>query len=72
MSALAAPGDDVAAMMAEIGRKARAAAALLATAAASRKQAALDEAAAAIDRRRTEILAANAADLAAGRSPGPG
>ena len=70
MSALAAPPDDVAAMMAEIGRKARAAAALLATAAASRKQAALDEAAAAIDRRRTEILAANAADLAAGRSRG--
>ncbi|HEY0918153.1 glutamate-5-semialdehyde dehydrogenase [Devosia sp.] len=70
MSALAASSNDVAAVMADIGRRARAAAGLLATATAAQKEAAIAAAAAAIERRRADILAANAIDLAAGRSRG--
>jgi glutamate-5-semialdehyde dehydrogenase len=56
---------DLAAMMAEIGRRARAAAADLALASAAAKQAALAAAAQAVRDRADDILAANARDLAA-------
>jgi glutamate-5-semialdehyde dehydrogenase len=59
---------DVSAVMAGMGRQARAAAAVLATAAAAVKRQALMAAADAIDRRRREILEANARDLERGRS----
>src|ERR1700730_3426989 len=55
---------DLAATMAEIGRRARAAAAVLALASAESKVAALREAARAVRDRALEILAANAGDLA--------
>jgi len=55
---------DLAATMAEIGRRARAAAAALALASAESKVAALREAARAVRDRAPEILAANASDLA--------
>ena len=55
---------DLAATMAEIGRRARAAAAALALASAESKVAALREAARAVRDRASEILAANAGDLA--------
>ncbi|MEZ5779744.1 MAG: glutamate-5-semialdehyde dehydrogenase [Paracoccaceae bacterium] len=55
--------DDVAALMSEIGSKARAAAAELAFASAERKHAALIGAAEAVWARRQEILDANAEDL---------
>jgi len=56
---------DLAATMAEIGRRARAAAADLALASAAAKQAALAAAAQAVRARSADILAANARDLAA-------
>jgi glutamate-5-semialdehyde dehydrogenase len=55
---------DIAALMAEIGRRARAATRPLALAPAERKRAALIAAAEAVGRRRGEILAANAEDVA--------
>ena len=70
MSALAATANDLPAVMAEMGRRARAAAALLATASAERKHAALVGAAEALNRHRAAILAANAADLKAARDRG--
>ena len=58
--------DNTAALMAEIGRRARAAARPLATATAERKHAALVGMAQAIERREQDILDANAIDLANG------
>jgi glutamate-5-semialdehyde dehydrogenase len=69
MSAVeASPG--LAAVMAEIGLKARAAARALAFTTAERKQAALIGAARAIDERRDDILSANALDMAAAEKKG--
>lgn len=58
--------EDVFAIMAEIGRRARAAARPLATATAERKQAALVAMARAVEKNEEAILAANAVDLANG------
>src|SRR5256714_11796803 len=63
---------DLAASMAEIGRKARAASARLALAPAEAKTAALKAAAGAIRSRANEILSANAEDLAAAKEAGIG
>lgn len=63
-------GADVAALMAGIGRKARAAARPLATASAERKHAALVAMAHAIEARRDAILAANAIDMENGAEAG--
>ncbi|MCW5720822.1 MAG: glutamate-5-semialdehyde dehydrogenase [Devosia sp.] len=63
MSAMEAIASDIPALMAELGRKARAAAARLATASAERKHAALLGAAQAVDANRADILAANALDM---------
>lgn len=63
-------GEDIAGLMAELGRKARSAAATLAFATAERKYAALVGAAQALDRRRAELLEANALDMQAARSKG--
>src|SRR5665213_986751 len=60
----------VAALMAEIGVRARAAASVLAFAAADRKTAALEAGADAIETRQDDILAANAADMAAASERG--
>ena len=60
------PSGDVAGLMAEIGRKARAAARPLAIASAERKHAALVAMAHAIERSQAIILDANAIDLANG------
>ncbi|GAB1583389.1 glutamate-5-semialdehyde dehydrogenase [Phyllobacterium phragmitis] len=57
-------GTDIASLMAEIGAKARAASGPLAVASAERKHAALVAMAEALIRRKDEILAANAIDLA--------
>ena len=57
-------------LMADLGRRARAAARRLAIASADRKHAALIGAAEAVRRRRDEILSANAIDLEAARSRG--
>ena len=62
--------DDIPAVMAEIGRKARAAAAELGFATAEQKQSALKSAADAVWARRDEIIAANAKDLSFGREKG--
>jgi len=62
--------EDIAAMMAEIGKRARAAAAELAFAPAEAKRTALEAAADAILARADEILAANAEDMAFGRDKG--
>jgi glutamate-5-semialdehyde dehydrogenase len=70
MSALAATSSDLAGLMADMGRRARAAAADLATASAERKHAALIGAAQALKLHRDEILAANARDMEAGRARG--
>ncbi|MDP1732582.1 MAG: glutamate-5-semialdehyde dehydrogenase [Devosia sp.] len=70
MSALEATSADLPVLMAETGRKARAAAGVLATASAERKHAALIGAAHALGRHRADILAANAIDLEAGRARG--
>src|SRR5438034_1187185 len=61
---------DLAAAMAEIGRRARQASAQLALAPAESKTAALKAAAAAIRSRANEILSANAEDLAAAKQAG--
>jgi glutamate-5-semialdehyde dehydrogenase len=57
-------------LMADIGRRARAAAAALSTASAERKHAALIGAAEALDRNRGKILAANALDIEAAKAKG--
>ena len=59
--------DDIPALMADIGARARAAATRLATAPAAAKRRALEAAAEALWTRRAEIMAANAKDLAFGR-----
>jgi glutamate-5-semialdehyde dehydrogenase len=61
---------DAAALMAEIGAKARAAAAELAFAPSEKKYAALISAADALDRRRVQVLLANAEDMLAGEAKG--
>src|SRR5690606_22808382 len=58
----------IAELMAEMGRRARAAASVLAMASSDAKRAALHAGADALDRRRAEVLAANARDLEAGRT----
>ncbi|WMT89015.1 glutamate-5-semialdehyde dehydrogenase [Pelagibacterium sp. H642] len=63
MSAAVPQTDDVAATMAALGRRARAAASILAHTATDKKDAALRAAAQAIDIRRGDILAANALDI---------
>lgn len=70
MNAIESPVTDVKTLMAEIGRRARAAAATLAFASTESKNEALRHAADAIDAQQTEILAANAADLKAAGSKG--
>ena len=62
--------DEIARMMADIGVRAKAAAAILATARADDKRRALEEAARLIGARATDILAANAQDMAFGREKG--
>ena len=62
--------ENVPALMAEIGRRARAAAAELAFAAPEAKRAALEAAAEAVWARRDEIAAANAEDMEFGRGKG--
>ncbi|QIB34091.1 glutamate-5-semialdehyde dehydrogenase [Ancylobacter pratisalsi] len=64
--------EDVGALMAEIGVRARAAARVLATAPAAVKQAGLIAAASAIRREAETILAANAEDVAAAKASGMG
>ncbi|KGF69670.1 gamma-glutamyl phosphate reductase [Hoeflea sp. BAL378] len=59
---------DIAELMADIGRRAKAAARPLAIAGAERKNAALEAMAAALSARRREIIAANAIDMEAGRA----
>src|SRR5689334_20948404 len=61
---------DLAATMADLGRRARAAAAALALAPAEAKAEALGAAAAAVRARANEILAANADDVAAAQKGG--
>ncbi len=63
---------DVAAVMDPIGRAAIEAARVLAFAGTAQKNAALAAAAEALSRRRAEILAANASDMAAGKASGLG
>jgi glutamate-5-semialdehyde dehydrogenase len=62
--------ENIPALMADLGRRARAAAAELAFAAPEAKRAALEAAAAALEARSDEVLAANAEDMAFGRSKG--
>ncbi len=62
--------DDIPALMADIGRRARSAAEVLAMAAPETKVKALEAAADAVWDRREEIMAANEADLAHGRDKG--
>ncbi|MDR3475935.1 MAG: glutamate-5-semialdehyde dehydrogenase [Devosia sp.] len=64
------PAEDVAGIMADLGRRARKAAALLTFAPADRKTAALLAAADALDAAKTEVMAANAQDLLAARTRG--
>jgi glutamate-5-semialdehyde dehydrogenase len=61
---------DVAALMLEVGRRARAAAKVLAFTTAERKHAALIGAAQALDDRRDDILSANALDMTTAQSKG--
>jgi glutamate-5-semialdehyde dehydrogenase len=61
---------DIPALMADIGRRAKAAAATLGFASADQKQAALENAANALWDARTDILAANAQDMDYGREKG--
>ena len=63
-------GADVAGVMSDIGRRARAAAAVMAFAPAEKKTAALIAAADALEKLRGDVLAANAGDLAAARTRG--
>ncbi|WP_406650441.1 glutamate-5-semialdehyde dehydrogenase [Aliisedimentitalea scapharcae] len=62
--------DNIPALMADIGKRAKAATTALATATAERKHAALIAAADAVWARRAEIIAANAKDLDFGRDKG--
>ena len=62
--------DNIPALMADIGARAKAASAALASANAERKHAALISAAEAVWQRRAEIIAANAKDLDYGRDKG--
>jgi glutamate-5-semialdehyde dehydrogenase len=62
--------DDIPALMADIGKRAKAAAAELAFASAERKYAALIGAAEAVWNKRDEIIAANALDMEYGREKG--
>jgi glutamate-5-semialdehyde dehydrogenase len=62
--------ENIPALMADLGRRARAAAAELAFAAPAAKRAALDAAADALEARCDDILAANAQDMQFGRSKG--
>ena len=62
--------ENIPALMAEIGKRARAASADLAVATAGAKQAALEAAADAVWSRRAEIIEANAKDLEFGRDKG--
>jgi len=62
--------EDVTALMADMGVRARKAAAVLATASAERKYAALVGAAQALNKHRAEILAENQRDMQAGRERG--
>ena len=68
MNALVPP--DIATVMAQIGRKARAAARILATASSEQKRTALLAAAGAIHAHRKKILAANILDMTAARGKG--
>jgi glutamate-5-semialdehyde dehydrogenase len=68
----AAAGEDVPALMREIGRRARASARVLALAPAETKRSALIAAAEAIRRAAPAILAANAEDVAAAKASGMG
>jgi glutamate-5-semialdehyde dehydrogenase len=70
MSAVHALNSDLAAIMADIGRRARAAANILAFASPEAKTAALLSAADAIDDRRDDILSANALDMRAAEKKG--
>jgi len=62
--------DNIPALMADIGARAKAASQILATAPGERKQAALNAAADAVWARRGDIMAANAQDLDFGRNKG--
>ena len=62
--------ENIPAVMAELGKRAKQAAQILATASAERKTSALIAAADAVWRRRVEIIAANAKDLEFGRGKG--
>ena len=66
----AVENSDVAAVMADLGRKARAAARVLALAPAAQKNAALGAMAGAVRKANSAILAANAEDLAQARASG--
>jgi glutamate-5-semialdehyde dehydrogenase len=70
MTATAHQTDDIAAIMADLGRRARAAASVLAHTTTERKNTALSAAAQAIDIRRDDILAANARDIDAAKEGG--
>ncbi|HEY9011289.1 MAG TPA: glutamate-5-semialdehyde dehydrogenase [Devosia sp.] len=70
MSVAEVYASDLPALMADIGRKARAAAAVLAFTTAERKHAALVGAAQAMNRHRAEILEANALDMQAAEAKG--
>jgi glutamate-5-semialdehyde dehydrogenase len=70
MNDLASPAPDIAALMAGIGKRARAAAEILAFADPAAKAAALDAAASALRQETTTILAANAEDMQAARANG--
>ncbi|WP_440589628.1 glutamate-5-semialdehyde dehydrogenase [Pelagibacterium mangrovi] len=70
MTAATQQTDDIAAIMADLGRRARAAASVLAHTTTERKNTALSAAAQAIDIRRGDILAANALDIEAAKKGG--
>ncbi|PIW28514.1 MAG: gamma-glutamyl-phosphate reductase, partial [Rhodospirillales bacterium CG15_BIG_FIL_POST_REV_8_21_14_020_66_15] len=70
MTTATAEKTDIPAMMAEIGRRARAAQAGLAMAPRAAKDKALTEAAASLRRRRNHILSENAKDMAFGEEKG--
>mgnify|MGYP001167899702 CR=1 FL=1 len=70
MTEATAQTEDIAQMMADIGRRARAAQAKLATAPRAAKDTALTEAAASLRRRQNEILSENAKDMAFGEDKG--
>ncbi len=70
MTNLSVPHLDLAAYMRDVGERARAAARIVARAPTRAKDAALEAAAAAIERDATELLAANAGDVAASSAAG--